>query len=41
MSNIAERFALDTNKEFIRFLVMARDSTAEVQSVLCRPFDNQ
>jgi len=34
MSNIAEGFARDTNKEFIRFLIMARGSTAEVQSDL-------
>ena len=34
MSNIAEGFARDTNKEFMRFLIMARGSTAEVQSDL-------
>ena len=34
MSNIAEGFARDTNKEFIRFLIMSRGSAAEVQSDL-------
>lgn len=34
MSNIAEGFARDTNKEFIRFLIMSRGSVAEVQSDL-------
>ena len=34
MSNIAEGFARDSNKEFVRFLIMSRGSVAEVQSDL-------
>ena len=34
MSNIAEGFARVTNKEFVRFLVIARGSAVEVQSLL-------
>ncbi len=34
MSNIAEGFARDSNKEFIRFLIISRGSIAEVQSDL-------
>ena len=34
MSNIAEGFARDSNKKFIRFLIISRGSIAEVQSDL-------
>ena len=35
MSNIAEGFCRQTDKEFVQFLYMAKGSASEVQSQLC------
>src|ERR1019366_7997300 len=39
MSNVAEGFARKSDKEFARFLDMARGSAIEVQSLLCVALD--
>jgi len=41
MSNIAEGFDRQTNKEFIQFFVIARSSTSEVKSHLYVALDRQ
>jgi len=41
MSNIAEGFLAQTNKEFIRFLTFSIRSSAEVQSLLYVALDNE
>jgi len=41
MSNIAEGFCRESNKEFIRFLTISRGSTAEVQSDLFIALDSK
>jgi four helix bundle protein len=39
MSNIAEGFSRQTNKEFIRFLYISKSSASEAQSLLCVALD--
>src|SRR3989338_2014985 len=39
MSNIAEGFSKNSNKDFVRFLFISKGSIAEVQSLLCVALD--